>query len=94
MVPAPRSPARADFEGRVAPLRGRRLAVATATEVREDVVAWGDLVERDGALWVDVVQERDWWVWVILGFEPVKIVRWPAGAVWVLGPEVDLEALR
>jgi hypothetical protein len=93
LVPPTRTPARADFEGRVATLRGRRVAVATASVVREDVVAWSDLVEDAGALWVDVVQERDWWVFVILGFEPVEVRRWPAGAVWVTGPEVDLPSV-
>jgi len=93
-IPAPRTPARADWAGRLETLRGRRLAIATTTEVREDVVAWSDLITDDvGALWVEVVQEADWWRFVLLGFIPVHIVRWPAGAVWTTGPEVDQATL-
>jgi len=83
-VPPPRSPARADWAGRIEALRGQRVYVANEAEVFRGFYAWSELDEdAEGFLWVEVVPEVEWWAFRLLGHTPLNVVRWPAGAVWL-----------
>jgi hypothetical protein len=82
----PRAPSltRADLAGEMEFLRGRRVVLADFERVWPEYRAWSDLeVDGDGQPWVEVVRERHWWAWDVTGIPP-RVLRWPAGAVWVL----------
>lgn len=81
--PAAPTLARADQAGQLETLRGARVILANADGQYGDYRAWSELVIEDGNPFVDVVRERHWWIWQVTGVQP-RLLRWPAGAAWVV----------
>jgi hypothetical protein len=75
---------RADRVGQFGVLRGSPVVLVNADGSHREYRAWSDLiVDTDGQAWVEVVRERHWWIHALTMVEP-RVIRWPAGAVWVV----------
>jgi hypothetical protein len=83
IAPARPTLERADRVGQFAPLRGRAVVLLNESGSHRDYRAWSDLEVDDTGAWVAVVRERHWWIWVLTYSQP-RVIRWPAGAVWVM----------
>jgi hypothetical protein len=78
-----RSHDRADLAGLVVDLVGRRAVVVNRNGCHYEYRIWQGLRRSALADVVDVVTEEEWWSHRLLGLAPLRVVRWPAQAVWV-----------